>query len=143
MLNLCLVCGGGIRAGYTAPEAACTCKKKQKERDDKKHEMLLAESRWLMSCGWEQIDVTTNQQGFIWKDPFGRGKYPQHIAIEMQKRNDSIPGEQRKTDMGVRYKKLRAELERREKTHQPVADIRDDMQRLLDGMMGAGASTPA
>ena len=142
MLNECVVCGGGIRKGYTAPEAACTCEKTKKIRDDKKHEMLVAEARWLTACGWQASDIKDKTEGFVWKDQSGEGSFTQARAVEVQKQIDADPRRQRELDLRIRYVKLSAEADRREKAGISTADLRGEMQRLIDGIIEGIAPTP-
>jgi hypothetical protein len=93
MQNLCGKCGGGF-GQYTAPEARCTCSKQVHSPEQKKpirHALAVAEANFLMSMGWEPLDVMSGTEGYTWKAPeaFG-GHHPigQRVAVEVQKRID-------------------------------------------------------
>lgn len=87
MKNECEKCGGGIRPGYTAPEARCRCK----EIDDSRHEMLLAESDFLRRCGWVPVDLVSLKEGYAWVLPDHVSKpVPQDEAVTLQKGIDKL-----------------------------------------------------
>lgn len=97
--NECILCGGGF-GGYTAPEARCECKEpltaSQKEKlerqKDVKHQLLLAESRYLLASGWrthEQFESAA--KGFLWNPPHEAGPVSQKVAVATQKEWDENP----------------------------------------------------
>lgn len=53
-------------------------KLKEEKRKELEHELLLAEGRWLLACGW-------TQEGFVWTQPDGTTKFTQDEAVARQK----------------------------------------------------------
>ncbi len=112
MLNMCFYCGGGIRKGYTAPESLCTCGPRLKKIEDTRHDMILAESKWLLAHGWEPLDIKDRKSGFVWKNAKGDGLFSQDKAVEIQKTLDASPNLQQQYDREVmEYRAKRAKAE--------------------------------
>lgn len=96
MKNECEKCGGGIRPGYTAPEARCICNVDMKTvdrkmLDDVKHELLLLETRYLRLNGWTVGDYVSQQDGYTWTAPNGDPGLAQELAVQTQKRIEADP----------------------------------------------------
>ncbi len=112
MKNVCYFCGGGIRPGYTAPESRCSCGPRLKKIEDTRHELVLAESKWLIAHGWGPIDIKDKKSGFVWNSPKGDGLFTHEKAVTIQKTLDANPNLQQEFDrevMEFRVKKAKAE----------------------------------
>jgi len=101
--NECETCGGGFD-GYTAPEARCRCK------EEAKHEMLLAETKYLKRSGWEPVDHISLAEGSSWKAPTGDGPISQAAAVDIQKQLDRRPAVRGVWLRGITTTTLRSEM---------------------------------
>lgn len=87
-------------------ELTASEKEKIARQQDVKHQLLLAESRYLLASGWsthEQFDSA--KDGFIWKDIEGQ-PVSQEVAVTTQKAWDKNPEMQKMVVLRVTALKL-------------------------------------
>lgn len=133
MANQCSQCGGGIDKGYTAPEARCKCfEKDQKKIENAKHEMLVWESRWLVACGWQPVDILdAKTKGFLWKDEKGQSPITHVVAIETQRRRDENPLAQEQFNLEVRHQIVATRRERKARGGQDYSAEDSELRTII------------